>query len=240
MLTKRTLASIAAGFLALALVAPAQGFNLNKSIKVEAGSESKGHSTLNGSITVGSEAIVNGDLETVNGAIRIDDNARIEVAETVNGSVRVGSGVSARGLSSVNGSISVGENSTIDGEVDVVNGRISLTPGSSVSSDVSNVNGEIEISGAGIGGDLTTVNGDVTLSGNATLTGDLVVQEPNGGNWSTSSRKPRIVIGPGARVQGEIRLEREVELYISETAEVGGVSGVMTLDDAVRFSGERP
>jgi hypothetical protein len=147
--------------------------------------------------------------------------------------------VNAGRLNSVNGSISVGENSTIEGEIGVVNGRISLDTGSSVSDDVSNVNGEIEVSGAGIGGSLTTVNGDVTLSGNSTLQGDLVVEKPHGGNWNRD-RKPRIVVGPGAKVLGEIRLEREAELYISDSAEVGGVSGVMTLDDAVRFSGDRP
>ena len=51
---------------------------------------------------------------------------------------------------------------------------------------------------------------------------------------------PEVVIGPGSRVHGTIRLEREVKLYISDTAEVGGVSGVMSLTDAVRFSGEHP
>jgi hypothetical protein len=239
MLTKPNLTSIATALLVLALVSPAYGFNINKSIDIEAGSQSGGQSTVNGSITVGDGAGVDGGLETVNGPIRVDDNARIQDADTVNGSIRVGSGVNAGGLNSVNGSISVGENSTIEGEIGVVNGRISLDTGSSVSDDVSNVNGEIEVSGAGIGGSLTTVNGDVTLSGNSTLQGDLVVEKPHGGNWNRD-RKPRIVVGPGAKVLGEIRLEREAELYISDSAEVGGVSGVMTLDDAVRFSGDRP
>jgi hypothetical protein len=39
---------------------------------------------------------------------------------------------------------------------------------------------------------------------------------------------------------GRIDLEREVELYISESAEVCGVTGVMSLDQAIRFIGERP
>ena len=39
---------------------------------------------------------------------------------------------------------------------------------------------------------------------------------------------------------GVIKLEREVELFISETASVGGVKGVMSMDDAVRFSGDKP
>jgi hypothetical protein len=68
--------------------------------------------------------------------------------------------------------------------------------------------------------------------------GDLVVEKPRGS--SNNSRMPRVVIGPGSRVEGVIRLEREVKLYISESAEVGGVEGEMTLDDAVRFSGKQP
>jgi hypothetical protein len=56
----------------------------------------------------------------------------------------------------------------------------------------------------------------------------------------SKSRKPRIVVGPGSRVEGKIILKREVELFISETAEVGGVEGEMSMDDAIRFSGKRP
>ena len=48
------------------------------------------------------------------------------------------------------------------------------------------------------------------------------------------------MIGPGSRVEGVIRLQREVELFISESAEVGGVEGEMGMDDAVRFSGNSP
>jgi hypothetical protein len=60
-------------------------------------------------------------------------------------------------------------------------------------------------------------------------------------NWGkNNSRKPRIIIGPGSTVDGNIIVEREVELYISDTAAVGGVSGVMSIDQAVRFSGKRP
>jgi hypothetical protein len=42
------------------------------------------------------------------------------------------------------------------------------------------------------------------------------------------------------RVEGALVLEREVELFISDSAEVGSVEGVMSIDDAVRFSGDRP
>ena len=119
---------------------------------------------------------------------------------------------------------------------------IAIDSGSKIANDVSNVNGEISITGAEIGGDLSTVNGDVALNDGANLHGDLTIEKPGGFNWNKdeNNRKPRVTIGPGSKVGGKIIAEREVELYISDTAEVGGVSGVMTMDQAVRFSGDRP
>ena len=47
--------------------------------------------------------------------------------------------------------------------------------------------------------------------------------------------KPRIIIGPGSRVEGKIILKREVELFISDTAEVGGVDDeIGDLDDGIK------
>jgi hypothetical protein len=55
--------------------------------------------------------------------------------------------------------------------------------------------------------------------------------------WFVSdSHKPRIVIGPGAVVQGELRFEREVQLYVSDKATVGAVSGATP----IKFSGDKP
>ncbi|HEX2139267.1 MAG TPA: hypothetical protein VHG33_06100 [Woeseiaceae bacterium] len=231
--------SFVAGLAALMLSGEAPAFDFNENVDIEAGSESGGESTVNGSIDVGSDAIVNGALETVNGSIRIERNAQVGNVETVNGRIRLAAGVTAEEVASVNGSISLDEQATAD-SVSVVNGKIRLEPGAQVASGVGNVNGEVVITGAEIGGDLSTVNGDVTLTENARLRGNLVVEEPDGLNWNGDRREPRIVIGPGARVDGEIVLEHEVELFISETAEVGGVTGVMSMDDAVRFSGDRP
>lgn len=232
---------IAAGLLSVLLTAPAVGFfDGNKSIRIDDGAEASGQSTVNGSITVGRDANVDGSLETVNGTIRVGEGSRIESASTVNGSVRFASGVTAADVTSVNGSIRIEENSTIDGDVSVVNGKIELGKGSRVAEDVSNVNGEFQIIGAEIGGNLSTVNGDVWLMENTTLKGDLLVEKPGGFRRDRSNRKPKIVIGPGSSVGGDIRLEREVELYISDNATVGDIEGVMSLADAVRFSGPEP
>jgi hypothetical protein len=240
MLQNRKYRWACAGLLAFAISAPAAAFNLNKSISVGDGEEAGGQSTVNGSISVGSEATITGSLDTVNGTIRVGENSKVEDVDTVNGSISLGAGTSAEDLESVNGSIKLAQNTTVDGAASVVNGKISLDTGASVADDVSNVNGAISLTGAEIGGDLTTVNGDVTLSSGSTLRGDLIMEKPGGWGWNRNKRKPKVIIGADSTVQGTIQLEREVELYISNSAEVGGVSGEMDMDDAVRFSGDRP
>ena len=221
--------------------APACAFDLNESIRIGDGETGGSESTVNGGIEVGRDAVVDGSLKTVNGSIRIDANARTGRLETVNGTVRVGDGVTAADVHSVNGAVELGSEVTLAGGISVVNGRIELGPGTRVARDVSNVNGRIDVESSEIGGNLSTVNGDVLLSGDTILRGDLVVEKPDGAfRNSDDDDKPEIVIGPGVRVLGEIALEREVELYISESARVGGVTGVMDLSDAVRFSGDRP
>jgi hypothetical protein len=229
------------GLLILLMAVPALGATVNKSIKIGDGEESGGATSVNGSITVGENAVVTGRLNTVNGKIIVDSGASIESANTVNGRVSVGNDVAAEDLSTVNGSITVGENTNVNGDVGAVNGSITLEKGCVVSREVSNVNGRIELTAAEVGGDIETVNGDVELADGSVVKGDLVVEKPNNWGWGNQkSRKPRIVIGPQSRVEGTIELEREVELFISDSAEVGGVSGVMSMDDAVRYSGDHP
>lgn len=229
------------GLLIMLLAVPALAGTINKNIKIGAGEESAGASSVNGSISVGEEAVVTGNLKTVNGTIRVDNLATIERASTVNGSIRIGDRVKAESLETVNGSIRLDSGCTVDGGIGAVNGRIVLAEGSSVAGDVRNVNNPIELTGSTVGGNIETVNGDIELNDGSVLKGNLVVEKNKGWGWGKSShRMPRVVIGPGSRVEGSLILEREVELFISESAEVGGVEGEMTLEDAVLFSGKRP
>ena len=228
------------GITALILAFPAYG-SVNKSVKIEDGGHSKGATSVNGSITVGDNAKVTGNLSTVNGAIRVGSDSAIEEASTVNGSLRISNNTQTEDLETVNGAIKIAEMVVVNGEVAAVNGQISLGKGSSVSSHLSNVNGDISLTASTVGRDVSTVNGDVSVMDGAVIRGDLSIEKPHGfNNYNGNSRKPTVIIGPGSRVEGKIIVEREVKLYISETAEVGGVEGVMSMADAVRFSGNRP
>ena len=240
MARKRLYSMLAALLAGVLMAATANASSVNKSITIGDNTETGSESTVNGSISVGSNATVTGSLSTVNGTIRIKEESNVRDLETVNGSIRIGSGTVADDIGSVNGSIRLDDNVTVEGEISVVNGKITLNPGTTVAEDVSNVNGEFRITGAEIGGNLSTVSGDIWLNEGSTVRGKLIVEKPGGWNWGRNNRKPKVVIGPGSRVVGNIELEREVELFISDTAEVGGVTGEMSLDDAERFSGSRP
>jgi DUF4097 and DUF4098 domain-containing protein YvlB len=230
--------SFTIGLLVLLMAVPALGASVNKSIKIDAGAESDGATTVNGSIRVGENAVVTGRLETVNGSIRIDDGAEIEDAETVNGRLQLGDGVRASNLSTVNGAVTLGKGTLVSGDIEAVNGAITVDREAAVAGAVGNVNGRIELTGTEIGGNVTTVTGDVQID-QSVLKSDLVIEKPSFWN-RVSNRKPRVVIGPGSRIEGALVIEYEIELFISDSAEIGELRGVMTLDDAQRFSGDTP
>jgi DUF4097 and DUF4098 domain-containing protein YvlB len=196
------------GLLVMLMSLPAFGA-INKSVTVGAGEESDGASSINGSVTIGDNAIVTGKVSTVNGSIRIGEGARVKLVKTTNGSLRLADRVEAAELKTTNGKILVGTGSSIQGDVGTTNGSIKLDDGCTVGGTLRNTNGDIELEGSEVAGDVSTTNGDVEIM-ETVLKRDLVVRKPGG--WSMSQRKPRVVIGPGSRVEGDLVLEREVEL----------------------------
>jgi hypothetical protein len=88
---------------------------------------------------------------------------------------------------------------------------------------------------ASIGGNFDTVNGDITLLDGSRIAGGITIEKPNSGwfNWGGNSRVPKIVIGPDSEVAGPMVFEREVELFVHETARIGTVQGA----EAQRYSG---
>ena len=227
------------GLLMLLMAVPALGASVNKSIRIDDREEAGGATTVNGSITVGEKAVVTGGMRTVNGSIRVARGATVRNVKTVNGTIRLAEGVETQDLNTVNGAILLGAQGLVDGDISAVNGSITIDEDARVTGDIGNVNGKIFLDHAEADGNVKTVSGDIRLR-QAVVKGDLLIEKP--GIWSNSGkkRKPRIVVGPGSRVEGTIEIEHEVELFISDTAEVGDVKGVMSIDDATRFSGEEP
>ena len=208
---------------------------VNGSVRVESGQTAGDVSTVNGSVTI-EEGATAADVETVNGSITIERNATVQKVESVNGGVSLGADTKAAGVETVNGTLKLAEGAQVSGDVRAVNGSAQLVKGVDIRGGLSNVNGKMTITAAHVGGGLKTVNGDILVGADSRIEGGILVEKPNLNWFSRNRRPPRIVIGPGAVVEGKLRFEHEVELLVSDRAKIGAVDGAT----AVPFSGDEP
>ncbi|HSC09248.1 MAG TPA: hypothetical protein VLD59_20665 [Steroidobacteraceae bacterium] len=197
--------------------------------------EAKDIEKVNGSIEVEADQRV-GDVSTVNGSIRIKDGATVEEAETVNGSVTLGERVVAESVETVNGTVKLGADTRVSEGVDTVNGAVTLARNVDVQQAVRTVNGDITLEAARVGGGIRTQEGDIEVGAGSRVAGGIKVEKNKGFSISLFKSTPKVVIGPGAVVEGPLEFEREVKLYVSETATIGEVKGATP----VRFSGDEP
>lgn len=216
-----TIAILTALSLLMPLMAAAHDVDIDKvngAVRVEAGQQA-------------------GNVSTINGAIHIGTGASVYKASTVNGAVELSDKAQARELGTVNGAITLGHDSQVSGEVSAVNGHIQLASGAEVGGELHNVNGIIELDAAHVAGGIGTVNGDIQIGANSRVEGGILVDKPNHGwfHWGTK-RKPVIVIGPHAVVQGTLQFKRDVVLKVSDSAQIGPVEGATV----VKFSGATP
>lgn len=178
-----------------------------------------------------------GDASSVNGDVDVADHAVVEKASTVNGAVKLGQQAQAGELGTVNGDIDMASGAHVQGKVEAVNGSIHLAQGAEVDGHLSNVNGTITLDDAHAASGIETVAGDINIGANSRVEGGILVDKPNNGwfHWG-STRKPVIVIGPHAVVQGTLEFRREVVLKVSDSAQIGPVKGA-TVE---KFSGATP
>jgi DUF4097 and DUF4098 domain-containing protein YvlB len=222
--------------LPLAAVAGEGGISkVNGSVRVEAGQSAGDVSTVNGSVTIEEGASAQ-DVSTVNGSINIESNATVQSIESVNGGVSLGSDSKASRMETVNGTLRLAERAQVSGDVSAVNGSAKLAKGADIQGELSNVNGKMDIDAAHVGGGLKTVNGDIEVGPDSRIEGGILVEKPNLNWFKRNRRVPRIVIGPGAVVEGRLRFEHEVQLLVSDRAKIGAVEGTK----AVTFTGDEP
>lgn len=192
-----------------------------------------GSSKVNGSVHVPAGKAAD-QAKTVNGSVHIDDDATVTSASTVNGSISLGKHASATSLKTVNGSVTLGAGARVSEGAGSVNGDLTLADGAEVGGSLTNVNGKIRLTAAHVGGGIKTVNAGISITGASRVENGIMVDKPSGIMFN--SKEPMIVIGPGATVQGDLRFERTVKLYVSDKATIGTVIGAT----AVPFSGETP
>lgn len=196
-----------------------------------------------------------GDIDTGSGGVHLAAGASCGVIDSGSGSVHLGDEVRSGPIDTGSGGVRVGQRVIVDGAIDTGSGRVSIGAGSVVRGEIDTGSGEVELQGAivergidtGSGHvrlvdsevrrDLVTRSGEITLEGASVVAGDLVVRKSSCWGWCWSSDRPaRVVIGAGARVDGEIRIEHESELWVHRDARIGRVSGA----EVRRFDGARP
>ncbi len=208
---------------------------VNGSVRVSAGESAGDVETVNGSVTI-EDGVTAENIETVNGSIEIGRNSVVRSIETVNGGVSLDNGAKASSVETVNGTLRLAASAQVSGDVTAVNGKASLDKGADISGKLSNVNGKMTINGAHVGRGLHTVNGDIEVGRGSRVEGGILVEKPSFNLFRSNRRKPRIVIGPDAVVEGTLKFEHEVDLYVSDRAKIGEVQGA----SAIKFSGSEP
>lgn len=190
---------------------------------------------INGPATIAA-GTTSGDVQRVNGSITVEEGATISDANTVNGSITFGPRSTANSANTVNGGISLAAGAKVAGTINTVNGALTLAEGAEVAGSVTNVNGAITLDRAHIGGGIDTVNADIEIGTDSRVEGGITVKSTSGVSISLGkSDIPRVVIGPGAKVEGVMKFERPVKLYVSDTATIGAVEGAT----ATMFSGPK-
>ena len=154
----------------------------------------------------------------------------------MNGDIYLGARATAASLATVNGAVTMDKGSHVSGEVTSVNGTLSLLDDAQVGGSLTNVNGRIIVTNARVMGGISTIGGNVNINGHAQIDGGIWIKNLSLGVLQRGVHVPRVVIGPGAVVHGELRFEHQGKLFVSDKADIGSVSGV----DIVRFSGENP
>ncbi|MEB1609665.1 hypothetical protein VDQ74_07125 [Xanthomonas campestris pv. campestris] len=181
-------------------------------------------SKVNGRISAEAGKVYGG-LDTVNGSIEVGAGAQTRKVETVNGSIQIGDNARTGDVSTVNGAITLGQKVVVSGGLETVNGSVLVERGSRISGGVETVNGSIGLVETELGKGIETVNGDITVGVRSHVHGGIEVTKPNFSLSFKPARKPRVVIGPDAVVEGPLEFEREVSLYVHRTAKIGAVTG---------------
>jgi cytoskeletal protein CcmA (bactofilin family) len=112
-----------------------------------------------------------------------------------------------------------------------VNGKISLGEHASVKGAVKTVNGEVRLAPYAQAGQLSTVLGNIIVQENARVERGILVSRPKGNNSNLPDYPPKVTIGAGAEVNGELVFEHPVTLFVHSTAKIGTVKGA----EVVRF-----
>lgn len=159
-----------------------------------------------------------GHVSSVNGSILLSHRVTAEKVSTVNGDIEVGDLNHVQELSTVNGDIIAGRSLMSNGKIETINGDIRLRKDSVIQGNVTSINGDIQIDSAHAHGDVETHTGNINITGSTKIDGDIRFKRDHNDRSHLFNTTPTLVIEQTASINGNIYLEREVELDIADPA----------------------
>ena len=208
---------------------------INKSIFVADGEhKTNGLRSVNGSISVGNEAIVEGDCSTVNGRITIGENSEVGEISCVNGSISLDRNSKAEEVSCVNGSITLGGEVKIDGHVATVNGGIRCKREVEIAGNLETVNGDMQTEETYILGDMKRVNGDIDLLDQSVVKGNVIIDRDQRRPKHKDFKELIITVDSGSKIKGNIEVKGDKPNVTVVLAGGGEVLGEIINAEVVR------
>jgi DUF4097 and DUF4098 domain-containing protein YvlB len=111
-------------------------------------------------------------------------------------------------VDAVNGQIKIGEGFVAKEGVSAVNGQIVIQEQGQIGGGLATVNGNILLNSVVVEKDIVSVNGNVKLKDGSLVKGDIHFRKSSNKNY------PVLYISADSNVQGDIILERPVELEL--------------------------
>lgn len=177
-----------------------------------------------------------GDLKTTHASIHIGERSKVGDVKTIDGEVVLAKGARANSVRSLDGAVHLEEGAKIVHRIATASGAIVLDNHVDVAGPLSTADGEIRLQNAHVGGGIVTRRGSILVGGGSRVENGIRVKRSFCLCIDAGFSSPRVVIGPGAVVQGTLLFERKVTLYVSDTATIGDVVGATP----IRFSGASP
>jgi len=165
--------------------------------------------STNKSVKVGAGRTVQ-DVGSVNGSVIIKNKVTAERVSNTNGSISIGDNVKVASVNGVNGQIKIGKDFVAEQNVSTVNGQIKIQEQGQIGGELSTVNGNISINGVIVEKNIVTVNGNVTLKDGSLVKGNIYFSGQSNQNYNKNY--PVLFISADSNVEGDIILERPVEL----------------------------
>lgn len=162
-----------------------------------------------------------GHLRSIDGHLRIGDQATVKSARAIDGSVLVGDDVELGSVGVIDGHVRGGSNLVVHQDVEVIDGEIHLNGGTHVGGSVRLIDGQAWLTGTSIAGDLelTCASGDLQAT---TVNGRLTMREQLSDADEPCRNPLQLTIGQGSIVH-ELAVESHIELVVDPTASVNRV-----------------